>query len=120
MAFAPFLTFRLTSCHCRNPRASPVPARNMSVRFRNDHLPLGTLAAGKVAIATASGISPDLNFSTMTLSACLTLSCIFFTSLLGAFKTQKPSGYEFQRAFPDSPEYELNSSPKSTTRRQQP
>jgi hypothetical protein len=51
-----------------------VPDRNMMVRFINDHRVLGMSGTGKLASATASGILPDLNVSTMLASTCLTFS----------------------------------------------
>jgi hypothetical protein len=44
------------------------------VRFINDHRVLGISGTGKLASATASGILPDLNVSTMLASICLTFS----------------------------------------------
>jgi hypothetical protein len=46
----------------------------MMVRFINDHLVLGMSGTGKLASATASGILPDLNVSTMLASTFLTFS----------------------------------------------
>ena len=81
MALAPFFTQRSASFHCRKPLASAVPEINISVRLVKDHLALGMSGTGKLAMATASGISPDLNFSTMVFSTLLTLSFMGFTSL---------------------------------------
>ena len=81
MALAPFFTQRFDCFHCWKPLASAVPERNISVRLVKDHWALGVSGAGKLAMATASGISPDLNFSTMMFSALLTLSFMGSTSL---------------------------------------
>jgi hypothetical protein len=61
----------------------------MIVLLRNDHLVEGMSGIGKLASATASGISPDLNVSTI-------LSNTFFTRsfILTSFEQKKPAHIE--------------------------
>lgn len=98
MALTPFLTCRLAFCHWRKPRASIVPEKKQTVRFRNDQACRGMFfGAGYWEKATLAGMLPDLNWSKILLRTDLTFLFIAHLLWFGVQGTanQERRGYFF-------------------------